>query len=395
MCSRTWAIFAALLIAACGGAETETVTHERLPNGSLLARNGGVGSWAEADQWDAIPRLRIGSADGTDPNLLFADIWSVQMDELGRLYVLDRQTENVRVFTSEGDYLRSIGAPGEGPGELRNPVGMAWGPEGRLWVINIGNARYEVFDTTGAYVDSFARDDGSFGYPWGGGFDHRGRLIDDSYFSDPVSGEPRSGLLAKQLLTNPMQIDTFHLPSSIGQSWRVDRERGSMTIGVPFTPGLHWAFDGREGVWLGVSDEYRFVHRTLDGDTLLIVERAVARLPVTDSDVDNALSRFERFVPDLRTRVDLELIPDRKPAFAGFVVDGEEYLWVMQTRSVEDVRGGSANTFDIFEPDGTFLGSVSAAIGAYPPPRIVQDQMIGVVLDDLDVPFVVSFDVRR
>ena len=38
--------------------------------------------------------------------------------ELGRLWIGDSQGKDVRVFDADGQFVRAVGQPGEGPGEF-------------------------------------------------------------------------------------------------------------------------------------------------------------------------------------------------------------------------------------------------------------------------------------
>jgi len=106
---------------------------------------------------------------------LFDRISSVTVDPSGRqIYVVDIggvQSENhrVRVFeTATGRHVMDIGKRGTGPGEFNLPRDMAIGAEGRLYVVDGGNFRVQIFNADGTYRDSFGavgRQLGNFARP--------------------------------------------------------------------------------------------------------------------------------------------------------------------------------------------------------------------------------------
>ena len=53
----------------------------------------------------------------------------------GDIYLLDQQLTEVKVFSRAGDYLRTIGREGEGPGEFRRPGDMFLLPDGNVGVL--------------------------------------------------------------------------------------------------------------------------------------------------------------------------------------------------------------------------------------------------------------------
>ncbi|MEX2285252.1 MAG: 6-bladed beta-propeller [Gemmatimonadota bacterium] len=131
--------------AACGGIDSDPSIRPqfvRLPNGALRVRGPDDGVWG-AKPWRLTEERRIGRMEGEDPDL-FGQPWAVEQDELGRIYVLDQQSKDVRVFAADGKHLRTIGRPGGGPGEFSNPFGLLWDSAGNLWVVDIGHARYSA-----------------------------------------------------------------------------------------------------------------------------------------------------------------------------------------------------------------------------------------------------------
>ncbi len=378
-----------LAVMGCAGGERQgQVEVDTLESGAILVHNSALGTWGPGEAWRAVEEVRIGSADATDPVVLFADVWDVTVDALGRIYVLDRQPKEVRVFDRGGRHVRTLGREGGGPGEFRNPIGLAWGPEGNLWVTDTGNARYEVFDTAGNYVDSRPRRIRGWGYPWGGGFDRSGRLYEPSLFSDPAIRASRRVFIRHSVNGEVLATDTFELPQYESMVQRIEVEGGLTIVGIPFAPRLTWRFDGGDGVWFSVNEAYRLYYRTLGGDTVRIVEREYSPIAVTDSDRSSVRDRFAEFGEPATNEI-IARIPEVKPAFESFVVDDRGYLWVAQTSATEqDISRGSV-TFDVFDPEGRYLGPMHVEIGTRPPPRIIGDQLVGVVRDELGVPYVV------
>jgi len=106
---------------------------------------------------------------------LFDRISSVTVDPSGRqIYVVDiggvnSENHRVRVFeTATGRHVMDIGKRGSGPGEFNLPRDMAIGKDGRLYVVDGGNFRVQVFNADGTYRESFGavgRQLGNFARP--------------------------------------------------------------------------------------------------------------------------------------------------------------------------------------------------------------------------------------
>ncbi len=66
---------------------------------------------------------RVGGEDG---EVIFGRITDVQRHSDGNVYVLDNQLCQVTVISPDGEFLRNISREGDGPGELRQPMALAF-----------------------------------------------------------------------------------------------------------------------------------------------------------------------------------------------------------------------------------------------------------------------------
>src|SRR5262245_16074660 len=63
-------------------------------------------------------------------------------------------TSRISKFTADGKFVKSWGKIGLKHGEFRTPHAMAFDSKGRLWVVDRGNHRLEIFDKDGNYLES-------------------------------------------------------------------------------------------------------------------------------------------------------------------------------------------------------------------------------------------------
>lgn len=105
----------------------------------------------------------------------------------GELYVVDTGAHDVCVFTSDGRWLRRIGEPGVGPGQLNFPTHACLDGSGRLLVTDSLNFRVQGFDRLGRYMFHIGKAGDASGHvavPKGVGVDSFGHIyVVDSYFS--------------------------------------------------------------------------------------------------------------------------------------------------------------------------------------------------------------------
>jgi uncharacterized protein (TIGR03663 family) len=79
----------------------------------------------------------------------------VATDADGNIYVSDTGNKRVRVYDSNGIFLRDIGGGGAALGQLNEPSGLAIHPDGRLFVADTWNRRVSVFSLDGAALYEF------------------------------------------------------------------------------------------------------------------------------------------------------------------------------------------------------------------------------------------------
>lgn len=89
-----------------------------------------------------------GSADANfTPTVLFAG--NVAADARGRLYVLDRDQNIVRIYDAGGKQLSTVGRRGKGPGEFAEPGQLGVGTDGSIVVSDNAKRAFVRFDASG------------------------------------------------------------------------------------------------------------------------------------------------------------------------------------------------------------------------------------------------------
>ncbi|MDH4043285.1 MAG: 6-bladed beta-propeller [Gemmatimonadota bacterium] len=356
----------------------------------IVVTNPATGVWDSASAWRVVEELRIGTLDGLGPDL-FGQINALEVDPAGQIYVIEGQAQELRVFDADGRHVRTIGRKGGGPEEFNQPIGLAWAPDGTLWVVDPENNRISVIDTAGAFVTSHHALGGFVYMPWPGGFDTAGVFY--NYAPDMSAAGFRMLLVRYDSTLSP--IDSIRPPWYEGPEnfFELVRDRGRMRTGVPFSPSLDWALTRNGDFWFAMTGPYELYHRTAAGDTLRKVTRAFEPLSVTSEDVDSAVARLEWFTSQ-GGKVDRSRIPGVKPAIGGLIVADDGSLWIeLVTRERED----QGHAFDVFDPEGRYLGGVRLpfALRLYPVPIIRNGFIYGVTEDELEVPFVVRARIEK
>lgn len=396
MQTRRIALFclAASLAVACSDAAAGARfagSVDTLANGVVHVRNPATGMWKPGEEWTLVEELRIGTEDG-EAAKMFGAIGAVEVDPAGRIYVLELQATEIRVFDAAGNHVRTMGRQGAGPGELNQPVGLQWDRQGRLWTVDQANARFSVFDTTGAFVTSHRKGGGLFSWQWDGGITRDGRLLAAGMrMVGEGSGLRSAGRVLIEYDSLVQPVDTFEIPQYDAPVFEHRTANSRTMMNVPFAPSLAWLVDKDGYYWAGVSDRYHLARVSMRGDTVRVVEREWTPAPVTAAERDVKIEELKGF-RDAGGKPDLSRIPSQKPAFHRIVADDRNHLWVApQLAEAEDGR-----VFDVFDAEGRYLGPVRMAekLHSFVPVLVRGDRLYTVVLDEMEVPYVVRYRIQ-
>jgi sugar lactone lactonase YvrE len=107
------------------------------------------------------------SADGAEPHEhanpplppqdgRFRQPTDVAWDSQGNTYITDGYVNSrVAKYDKNGDWVKSFGEPGTGPGQFRTPHAIAIDKNDNIYVGDRGNQRVQVFDTEGKFLRMF------------------------------------------------------------------------------------------------------------------------------------------------------------------------------------------------------------------------------------------------
>jgi DNA-binding beta-propeller fold protein YncE len=101
--------------------------------------------------------------EGDPPELLTSPTDVVTDPENGDIYVAESHTNvedpnlvgRISVFDRDGNFLRTIGRTGTGPGEFRTPHALEFDSQGRLIVADRHNHRVQILTKEGEYIGEY------------------------------------------------------------------------------------------------------------------------------------------------------------------------------------------------------------------------------------------------
>jgi len=279
--------------------------------------------------------LRIGKEG--DERTQFYRVRDIAADPRGNIYVDDMSNGRVQVFDPHGAFLRSIGRPGQGPGEFDYPTLIRLGGrDGRLHVMDRFQ-RINLFDGQGVYVRSIVPERG---------------FVD--YFPDAADG-----FVAVMRTGSDEELTSYHSLS------RVNGEGKSQSVLAEFPYTIH--MERRAGGTLAVSTGYELsLHAApLPGSAIVYGYSEDYELVILGPDDRKALvirkdERRPEFTSKEKTGFGKIPLPKLKPYFFGILTDPEGRIYVQRNMNTGGKRGyGPIATedklFDVFSGEGRFL----------------------------------------
>ena len=374
---------------------------EILPNGATLIRYPDLPTVDSVgpDVTDVLIDLQLGSREGDDPTLIFADIRGIQAASDGTIYVLDYLAVEVRAYRFDGRFLRTVARLGEGPGEILNANGILLSGDTLLWMNDRVHRKVIGVDPTGEEVHRSAWPIPGYGYYWDGAFDRQGRYWTEIRHSNdenkvdesgPYTNTARAYYKSYDLSTE--EVDSVYMGESTYRRYAMIEEWRASDYLIPFDSSDIHIVNPSGGFWMANTGSYRLTRTDEDGDTLLVIEASLSRFPVTAEDRAAYVQSYVERNPEERPAAETvaELMPDFKPVLEALLVDDEGRLWVERV-TPRDIPP----FYDLFSQDGDYLGSVR--FGFTPAPngrRWIQHGAIYTwILDDVGVQYVVRAPV--
>lgn len=371
--------------------------------GVAIVQNPATGLWADHEPWTLREELRIGESGG-DRGYEFAQIGSIAVTSTGHIVVVDRQLMVLRVFDAEGRFVREIGSAGEAPGEFgRGMVDVFVGPGDTLIVPDVRNRRVQRFTLEGEYLDSSPIDVASYRalrFRWNPGTGTGvGQLRP---IGERAAGDPRDEL-RPVLADGSMGPPLLTLPAGglLGPG-------GSLRY---FTPEPVWEVSDSLTVLYAINSAYRIQRYDRQGNLRRVITMPHENRPITERDIRAFFVYLDQAwlgngvppsrLPQNRSRVSFA---EFFPAFYQFHLGPGGTLWVQPVRppgelSDEElerynfIEDFGASDWDVFDPDGRFLGEVLMP-PRFQPRTFAGDAIYGVARDDMDVQYVVRLRIE-
>lgn len=298
----------------------------------------------QGNRIELVEDLAIG-ARGNDDNYTFFRPMHVGVDSAGNMYVLDGGNSRIQMYDAAGDFVRTLGAEGSGPGEFRagrggfTQVRMSMAGD-HVVAYDGAQSRMSVWAPDGTHLGDHALP-GVRVIDFLAGLDDRSLVTETTQRSD--AGSLR-GVVHLSAAGEP-QGDYISLP-------RADNFMIG-TVGMTHPSGENVFAAGPDGtVYASAGIEYQVLAIGPDRTPRWALRVAHARAPLTDQQRDRIVDLLRNNFPDLDAS-DTNW-PSHLGSISRLAVDGRGRLYVFAFEPPLSVSDEDVDV-DVYAPDGERL----------------------------------------
>jgi hypothetical protein len=292
--------------------------------------------------------LTIGNE--ADENFMFVRVTDVDVGKEGKIYVLDAGNYRLQIFDSEGRFLKSVGRMGQGPGEFGGlPFGFSLKND-RIYIREY--RKMNIFDSGGDFVRSYPLDT----YVVEFAVDGEECLIgyaDISQRDTAVRGIIRMNLEGKTVQTIAEYTD-LGIKIVVAENMTY-----TLSPNHSYTPRLNFAPLGENTFIYGYASEYLLKVIDRDGNPLLLFDKQEPPQAISQKEkeyfIERASESLERNRIKLpRSKIQETLYFGKHRAYYDEVIsDNLQRIFIRRIKSV--LGAADEVEFDIFSKDGYYL----------------------------------------
>jgi hypothetical protein len=279
--------------------------------------------------------LSIGETEEKEEYLL-AGVIDIAVDDAGNIYAADRKENHIAVFDMNGRYIRTIGRPGQGPGEFDGRITrIQITPQNELMAYDRGAFKLTFFSLGGDYLRTVLLK--------GVQALRISKNTKGNYFVGTIEFQGKYGTNTFRSSTEVREYDSdFVLIKTLVK----DKFRDA---NIPLRPQMLERFPSSDLVICGFTDSYEFQIINAEGKIVRKVLKEYDPLEISDEEREKRGLTGEKNVPKYF------------PAFQDFSVDEEGWIFAQTLeRQADDARF----YYDVFDPEGKYVAKIP--LNAFP-----------------------------
>lgn len=329
-------ISALIFLFSCQKQKTEWKGAIEEENGVTVVKNPKEPMYRE-DVFNLEEGLTIGESLGRE-EYMFSQIIDVGVDDEENIYVVDFIEAHIKVFKKSGEYLRTIGKRGQGPGEIQRPQNIYITPKNEILINDRGARFLRFFTLRGKYIRSISQ----------------ARL---PLFTRPKV-DTQDNIVARYTLTPPGNVWTFVLKkfdSDLNELFTIFSYKYELSPGVLnlFSPRCYWEVAKDDTIIWGYADKYEFKIHNGDGRLISKIIKDYSPVIITKEERQEWIrSRYgeQGVPPDVKVSW-----KQHHNAFRFMNIDDAGRMFV---QTYEETTYGSGYYYDVFNSEGKYIAKI-------------------------------------
>lgn len=296
------------------------------------------------------------SGEDKDGNIILYEPLLSFVDNNENIYAIEMRDQVIKVFGSDGKYIKTIGAKGSGPGEFRGISYLTETKDGELLVMDQTSRRTSFFDSSGRFLKSFQWRTGYFNFIM---IKRSSYIISEIIYSEDWRFNQ---LVVKEVDFNGKEI-RFSGEFTPPDVKTIRQGKYSLYFSLPVTTSSLFAGDRDRSLFYHcVNNKYIIEVYNASGKLIRKIDRPYKPVPFTDKDAKEYRVKHGNVADEfLRKAIEEMEMPKVKSIVERMSVDNEGNLWI-RTNEIKEVEDKILTAFDIFNSDGYYFAKVWSAV---------------------------------
>ncbi len=338
-----------MMLVSCQQQKTEWKGTIEEANGITVVKNPKEPMYGE-DVFSLEEELSIRESEGRE-EYMFSEVGSIAVDDEERIFISDWKELHIKVFSKKGEYLKTIGRKGQGPGEFQRISGMQITHHQELMVFDMSIRRLSFFSLDGEFIRLK-----SIGEIQALELKMNSK---EKFIVDSVLLDPKNFLAVTSL---KIFDSNLKLIATIYTSEPKD-------VFTPFLTFMVWTLYKIDNIVVGYNNSYEFQILEPEGKIIKKIIKEYVPVKITEEEKKERLKQLQQS--------EKKEVPEFYPAYLSFTVDDDNRIFVQTMERPKDKVG---YYYDVFDSEGKFIVKIPLKIR----PRIWKKNKLYLVEEDED-----------
>jgi len=325
---------ASLILVSSGGQKAEWKGKIDEENGVTVVKNPKEPMYSE-EVFSIKEELSIGVAKGNE-EYMFSQARDIAVDEEEKIYTLDMKECHIKVYSKNGEYLKTIGKEGQGPGEMRLPGALVITPQKEILVNDSSARKLHFFKLDGKFLRAVSQT----------------KMF---LFSSPKADQKGNIVAGYMIAGQEVIYELKKFDPQLKELFTIFSTRILKYPYLnPFFPRCYWAVTKEDNIIWGFPDKYELHVLNPEGKLLKKIVKDHTPIKITQEEKDDIINETFGGYDNLPS--DAKLLWDKHHnAFRYLSLDEAGRIFL---RTYEKAADGKTYYYDVFDSEGKYIAKI-------------------------------------